>query len=202
MDAAEEWCTISRALQIITNELRTSTGVAQTRLIEACAAGNVRSRVPRRTAGDGISPMGSALINFVSRAGPLSPPIWKGAVIDGDSLLDWSRSRWSPVEINVADLNFDLASAEPVAPTTIPARVVSHEGGRPTDAPRVIEEAKRRLDSGEPLPSSLAGFARELHEWLEVQPNVLRGSKTTKVLSAETIKQRVRPLWSEHRKKH
>jgi hypothetical protein len=120
MDPAEEWCTISRALQIITSELRTSTGVAQTRLIEACAAGNIRSRVPG-TASD-IELMIIRSLGVLARTtpGPISMLVWKGAVIDGDTILDAARRRWQPVEINVADLRFDLAGNEPVATTAVP----------------------------------------------------------------------------------
>jgi len=205
MDSAEEWCTISRALQIITSELRTSVGRAQARLIEACAAGSVRSRVPRltRLLGD-ESGMGLALANFISRAGPVSHLIWRGAAIDGDALLDRSRSRWSPVEINVADLRSDLAGAEPVAPATVSARVVSEKGGRPTDELRVKAEAERRLNSSRyPRPPSLAAFARDLHGWLDAQPDAIRVSITGKVMSPETIENHVRTLWTEYRnKKH
>jgi hypothetical protein len=207
MDPAEEWCTISRAVEIIVSELHTSTGRAETRLIEACAAGNVRSRVKRVTAADRKSSieghnaaLESMVYNFFRRAGPLSPLIWKGAAIDGDALCDRSRSRWSPVEINVADLRFDLASAGPVAPATV--RVISEKGGRPTDKLRVVEEAQRRLKGGESIPSTLAEFARELHEWLERQPNAIRASKTREVMSDGTIEDHVRPVWNEHRKKH
>jgi hypothetical protein len=114
MEPTEEWCTIPRALEIIMGELRTSMGHAQARLIEACAVGNVRSRVPpeRLTADDGKFSIDSAVINFFRQAGPISSLIWKGAVIDGDALRDRSRCLWSPVEVNAADLRFDLAGAE------------------------------------------------------------------------------------------
>jgi hypothetical protein len=75
MDPAEEWCTISRAVEIIVGELHISAGRAETRLIEACAAGNVRSRVKRLTAADCKSSIGGITLPWnrwwsISSEGP------------------------------------------------------------------------------------------------------------------------------------
>jgi hypothetical protein len=75
---------------------------------------------------------------------------------------------------NVADLRFELGQGSVTIAAAIPPPVVSEKGGRPSDALSVIAEAGRRLNAGAHLPSSLAGFARELREWLNEQPNVVR----------------------------
>jgi hypothetical protein len=200
MSLPEEWCSISGALDLILTTLKVSGGRAQVRLIESCAAGNVRSRVPGERIDsdpilllpdDGILGMDLRLGAESEDAqnkgarwplpGPIPAPTWEGAVIDGDTLLDRARVRWAPLEINVADLRFELGHGAVTIAAAISPPVVSEKGGRPTDALRVIAEAERRLNTGANLPSSLAGFARELREWLDEQPNVVRASKTGKV---------------------
>jgi hypothetical protein len=224
MSLPEEWCSISSALDLILTTLKVSGGRAQVRLIESCAAGNVRSRVPgERVPGERIDsdPIlllpDDGILGMDLRPGaesegaqnkgarwPLPGPIpaltWEGAAIDGDALLDRARVRWAPVEINVADLRFELGHGPVTIAVAISPRVVSEKGGRPTDALRVIAEAERRLNTGVNLPSSLAGFARELCEWLNEQPNVVRASKTGKVMRADKIEEHVRQLWHSKRR--
>jgi hypothetical protein len=71
-------------------------------------------------------------------------------------------------------------------------------GGRPTDRDLLLEEAGWRLRHPETLPPTLAAFAGELRNWLEVH-GVHRAKKTGEVMKAETIEGHVRSLWNRYR---
>jgi hypothetical protein len=66
--------------------------------------------------------------------------------------------------------------------------------GRPTDRGMLLLEADWRLRH-EPRPPSLAQFARDLREWLQVHGEH-RSLQTGEVMKAETIEDHVRPLWN------
>jgi hypothetical protein len=186
-------------VEIITGELRTSVGRAQTRLIEACAAGNIRSR-EHRMASDMEITIRNLLGGTLPGAtipGPISALIWKGAVIEGDTMLDGARRRWQSVEINVADLRIDVGVAKPATS----AAAIPKTGGRPSDKDLIIAEAKRRMAANGPRPPTLIEFARELQQWLNTQPNAHRNSKTGKVMAVDTIEGHIRSLWNERRER-
>jgi hypothetical protein len=84
---------------------------------------------------------------------------------------------------------------DPCKPSPILASAVS-SGGRPTDRDRIVEEARRRINSRLPLPQTLAAFARELHQWLEQQPNPVRSPISNAVMNVRTIEDHVRPIWT------
>jgi hypothetical protein len=183
-------------------------------LIEACIAGNIRSREPWRAyprprdpillvADDGIKGME---LRSVSQLGTISrnrapesvaPTAWKGAVIDGDVLVN--HARWSNVEISIADLEFELKQSAPKAasPAFPP---IFEQGGRPSNRREIEAEAERRLIAeSEKIPSSLAAFSRDLHFWLDKQPWAQRGTTSRKVLSSASIEDHIRPLWRKHK---
>jgi integrase len=107
--------------------------------------------------------------------------------------FDRSRGRWSPVEIDVADLRFDFGG---VAKPATSAAAIHKTGGRPTEKDRIIREAKRRMAANGPRPPTLTAFARELRQWLDAQPDAHRTSKTKKVMAVDTIEGHIRSLWN------
>jgi hypothetical protein len=189
---AKTWCAISNAVERVKTARNTTAGTAQAWLIAACAAGDIRSRVP--------SSLGSeVLLNDNRRAGidvrarghrrrvpePVSPDAWKDAVIDGDVLVA-NDGRWFGIEISIADLEFDLKGS--LAPSGIAPAV------RQSDKEAIVAEAQRRVTADESIPPTLSAFARELHFWLDRQPRVLRRTKTAKVLGPASIEEHIRPL--------
>ena len=96
---AKSWCAISKAIDIIKTAQNSSEGHAQAWLIEACAGGNIRSRVPAlvdatsRVKDDGLAGSdlrpGNRLSLLRKRApGPVSADVWADAFIDADALID------------------------------------------------------------------------------------------------------------------
>jgi hypothetical protein len=121
---ARAWCAISKAVEMVATAQDTSQGRAQAWLIETCASGNVRARVPSSAnpvlllADDGLmdTDMRSRrrLSLFRKRApGPVSPNIWKAAVIDGDALVDADHDHRRGIEVSIADLEFELKPSFP-----------------------------------------------------------------------------------------
>jgi hypothetical protein len=94
-----------------------------------------------------------------------------------------------------ADRDLVLEETEPVI--VDPAPPV--KGGRPTDRDLVLEEADWRLRQPQIPKTTLAAFARELHEWLD-DHGMYRAVKTGEVMQAETIEDHVRSLWNAHRR--
>jgi hypothetical protein len=165
---AKTWCAISKAVEMIKTAQNTNVGIAQAWLIEACSAGNIRSRHLSATAAnrDGIVGMNArpgSRFEIISRKRaprPVLPALWKGAVIGGDVLVT-SRGRWSDIEISIADLEFHLKQSLPLAGTG--AAVPIPSVGRPSDKEAIIAEAQRRVAADESIPPTLSAFARELH---------------------------------------
>jgi hypothetical protein len=203
---AKTWCAISKAVEMIKTAQNTSVGRAQAWLIEACVAGNIRSRTP--------SPADSELLlndsmdlrpgsrpGIISRRRApesVSPAAWNDAVINGDVLVDTNHGRWSYLEISIADLEFDLKqSLRPAG--AAPAAPIPRSGGRPSDKEAIVAEAQRRVAADESIPTTLSAFARELHFWLDRQPRVLRRNNTGKVLGPASIEEHIRPLWRKYR---
>jgi hypothetical protein len=91
----------------------------------------------------------------------------------------------------------DVASVAPPtkpAPAPSPPEPLKSNLGRPTDRDMLRSEADWRLRH-EPRPPSLAQFARDLREWLQVHGKH-RSLETGEVMKAGTIEDHVRPLWS------
>jgi hypothetical protein len=188
----------------------TSEGRAQAWVIEACARGTIRSRVPSSTKpADPVQLLNedeltdlrphTRLSVFRKRSpGPISPGVWKDAVIDGDALIDADHDRRRGIEISIADLEFELKRSSPLAGTSASA-ALPRSGGRPSDKEPILAEAQRRLAVDENIPSSLAAFARDLHHWLSTQPWVYRRPSDRKVLSAPSIEEHIRPLWRKYK---
>jgi hypothetical protein len=205
---AKTWCAISKAVEMVKTARNTTAGPAQAWLIAACAAGNVRSRVPssvgsevllndNRCAGMDVRARGRPGIISRRRAPePVSPAAWKDAVIDGDVLVA-NHGRWSDIEISIADLEFDLKQSLPPA-GTVPDAPIPRTGQRQSDKETIIAEAQRRVTADESIPPTLSAFARELHFWLHGQPRVLR-TKTGKVLGPASIEEHIRPLWRKYK---
>ena len=197
---AKAWCAISTAVEMIKAAQNTSEGRAQAWLIEACSTGNVRSRADSilLRADDGSALRTGRPIWRV--AGPVSSVTWKNAVIDGDALVDRHHGQWDGVEISIADLQFELKRSLP-APDSKPASPshIPSSGGRPSDKEPILAEAQRRLAVGESIPSSIAAFARDLHNWLSQQPWAYRRPMDRKVLAASSIEAHIRPLWRKYR---
>jgi hypothetical protein len=202
---AKTWCAISKAVEMIKTAQNTSAGRAQAWLIEACVAGNIRSRVPSSADSKLLlndnGPV-SADLRPGSRAGiisrrrapePVSPSAWKDAVIDGDVLVDANHGRWPDLEISIADLKFDLKQSLRAAGTAS-AVPIPRTRGRPSDKEAIIAEAQRRVATDESIPPTLSAFARELHFWFDGQQRVLR-----KVLGPASIEEHIRPLWRKYR---
>jgi hypothetical protein len=199
---AKAWCAISKAVEVIKAAQNTSEGRAQAWLIEACANRNVRSRADSiLLSADELRPGALRTGSSIWRvAGPVSSVTWKNAVIDGDALIDRHHSQWDGVEISIADLQFELKRSLP-APDSKPAspsHIPSSEG-RPSDKEPILAEAQRRLAVGESIPSSIAAFARDLHNWLSQQPWAYRRPRDRKVLAASSIEEHIRPLWRKYR---
>jgi hypothetical protein len=196
---AKAWCAISKALKLIAAAQNTSLYQAQVWLIEACAAGNVRSREPWREP-DWVA-IPAALITVSRKRAPLPvvPTAWKGALIDKDGLVDVGQVRWSDIEISLADLEFELKKLPPLDGASSASAPFRKKGGRASDKDTVATEASRRLTVGENIPSSLAAFARDLHSWLDKQPLAKRSIRGGKVLSAPSIEEHIRPLWRKYR---
>jgi hypothetical protein len=117
---AKAWCAISKAVEMIKTAQNTSVGRAEAWLIEACVAGNIRSRVPSSADSElllndngpvSMDPRPGSRPGIISRRRApesVSPAAWNDAVIDGDVLVDTNQGRWSDLEISIADLEFDL----------------------------------------------------------------------------------------------
>jgi hypothetical protein len=197
---AKAWCAISTAVETIKAAQNTRVGRAQAWLIEACSTGNVRSRADSilLRADDGSALRTGRPIWRV--AGPVSSVTWKNALIDGDALVDRHHGQWDGVEISIADLQFELKRSLP-APDSKPASPshIPSSGGRPSDKEPILAEAQRRLAVGESIPSSIAAFARDLHNWLSQQPWAYRRPMDRKVLAASSIEAHIRPLWRKYR---
>jgi hypothetical protein len=203
---AKTWCAISKAVEMIKTAQNTSVGRAQAWLIEACVAGNIRSRTPS-PADSELLPNDSMDLRPGSRPGiisrrrapeSVSPAAWNDAVINGDVLVDTNHGRWSYLEISIADLEFDLKqSLRPAG--AAPAAPIPRAGGRPSDKEAIVAEAQRRVAADESIPTTLSAFARELHFWLDRQPRVLRRNNTGKVLGPASIEEHIRPLWRKYR---
>jgi hypothetical protein len=207
---AKTWCGISKAVEMIKTAQNTCLGRAQAWLIEACAAGNIRSRMPSSADSELLRSDNRPLSMDLRRGNrpgiisrrrapeSVSPAAWKGAVIDLDVLVDTSHVRWSGLEVSIADLEFELkqslrqAGAAPTAPIT-------RAGGRPSDKETIIAEAQRRIVADESIPPTLSAFARELHFWLDGQPRVFQRNNTRKVLGPASIEEQIRPLWRKYR---
>jgi hypothetical protein len=118
-------------------------------------------------------------------------------IINAEYPVRWSHRRVNPSEpchIYGVRENLDrFLGADSVAP-------LPPEGGRPTDRERIIDEARRRINAKEPLPSTKTAWAKELEAWLDKQPGARRGNKTRKVMTAETIEGHIQPLWNAHRR--
>lgn len=207
---AKSWCAISKAVDTIKTAQNSSEGHAQAWLIEACAGGNIRSRVPAlvdatsRVNDDGLAGSdlrpGSRLSLLRKRApGPVSPDVWADAFIDADALIDVDLDYRRGIEISIADLEFELKRSAPLDRTPSPPALIPRSGGRPSDKEPILAEAQRRLAANENIPSSLSAFARDLHHWLSKQPWAYRRSMDRKVLSAPSIEEHIRPLWRKHR---
>jgi hypothetical protein len=204
----KKWCAISKAVEMVATTLRMSEGCSQSWLIEACATGDVRSRADSvlLTADDGtvgVDVPSGALRTGRPRiwrvAGPVSSVTWKNAVIDGDALVDNHHGRWDGVEISISDLEFELKQS-PRRPETVTATTTPSKGRSCSDKVAIEAEAKRRLTTdGEKMPSSLSGFSRDLHFWLDKQPWAKRSNRDRKVLSPPSIEEHIRPLWRKYR---
>jgi hypothetical protein len=118
----DDWSSISRAIEIIKEASGGSTGAAQARLIEACASGKVRSRIPADPKFDPVYLMADdGLMGMDLRPGarrrPQSqapgPTAWRDGTIDGNRLVDASGKHWSRVEISIDDLRYCLDVAPP-----------------------------------------------------------------------------------------
>jgi hypothetical protein len=205
---AKAWCAISKAVEMIETAQNTSVSRAEAWLIEACVAGNIRSRAPSSADSELLlndnGPVSMDLRpgsrpGIISRRRapePVSPAAWNEAVIDGDVLVDSNQGRWSDLEISIADLEFELEqSLRPAAA----ARPILRAGGRPSDKEAIVAEAQRRVAADESIPTTLSGFARELHFWLDGQPRVLRRNNAGKVLGPASIEEHIRPLWRKYR---
>jgi hypothetical protein len=154
-----------------------SEGLAQAWLIEACAAGNIRSRMPSSAhpdpldADDDLVGMHlrtrSRLSIFRKRApGPVAPSAWGDAVIDGDILVDADKDRTSGIEISIADLDFELKRLPPLPEAARPSAPIPKKKTRSSDKDNVAAEAERRLIADENVPPSLAAFSRDWYDWL------------------------------------
>jgi hypothetical protein len=218
---AKAWCAISKAVEVIKAAQNTSEGRAQAWLIEACANRNVRSRADSiLLSADELRPGALRTGSSIWRvAGPVSSVTWKNAVIDGDALIDRHHSLWDGVEISIADLQFELKRSLPAPDSvhqstvdearkaTAGNQAVEKRIGRdgkarkqPTsDKEPILAEAQRRLAVGESIPSSIAAFARDLHNWLSEQPWAYRRPRDRKVLAASSIEEHIRPLWRKYR---
>jgi hypothetical protein len=200
---AKTWCAISKAVEMIKTAQNTSVGRAEAWLIEACVAGNIRSRMPLAAVSQ-LLLNESADLRTGSRPGIISrrrrapelvsPAAWNNAVIDGDGLVDAHRGRWTGLEISIADLEFDLKWALCAAAGPMP-----WAGGHQSDREAIVAEAQRRVTAGESIPMTLSAFARELHFWLDGQPQVFRRNNTGKVLGPASIEEHIRPLWRKYR---
>jgi hypothetical protein len=206
---AKTWCAISKAVEMVAATQNTSEGRAQAWVIEACATGTIRSRVPSFTKPadpiqllneDDLMDLGprSRLSVFQKRSpGPISPGVWKDAVIDGDVLIDADHDRRRGIEISIADLEFELKRS--LTGTSASEAPLPRSGGRPSDKEPILAEAQRRLAVGENIPLSLAAFARDLHHWLNTQSWAYRRPSDRKVLSAPSIEEHIRPLWRKYK---
>jgi hypothetical protein len=205
---ARAWCAISKAVEMIKTAQNTSVGRAEAWLIEACVAGNIRSRVPSSADSElllndngpvSMDPRPGSRPGIISRRRApksVSPAAWNDAVIDGDVLVDTNQVRWSDLEISIADLEFDIKQAlRPAAA----ARPIPRAGGRQSDKEAIVAEAQRRVAADESIPTTLSAFARELHFWLDEQPKVLRRNNAGKVLGPASIEEHIRPLWRKRR---
>ena len=182
---AKAWWAISKAVEMVATTQGDNQERAQAWLIQTCASGNVRARVcaNRATLLADDDPME---IDMRSRSGlllaiePVSPNIWKGAVIDGDGSRDAGSGHRRGIEVSIVDLEFELKRSFP-APDRKPASAapVSKSGARPSDKEAIMAEAERRLAAGECIPSSLAAFARDLHLWLDRQRWAYRSNQWT-----------------------
>jgi hypothetical protein len=202
---AKAWWAISKAVEMVATTQGDNQERAQAWLIQTCASGNVRARVcaNRATLLADDDPME---IDMRSRSGlllaiePVSPNIWKGAVIDGDALVDAGSGHRRGIEVSIVDLEFELKRSFP-APDRKPASAapVSKSGARPSDKETIMAEAERRLAAGECIPSSLAAFARDLHLWLDRQRWAYRRPMDGKVLAPSSVEHHIRPLWRKYR---
>jgi hypothetical protein len=205
---AKAWCAISKAVEMIKTAQNTSVGRAEAWLIEACVAGNIRSRVPSSADSElllndngpvSMDPRPGSRPGIISRRRTpesVSPAAWNDAVIDGDVLVDTNQVRWSDLEISIADLEFDIKQALRPAAT---ARPIPRAGGRQSDKEAIVAEAQRRVAADESIPTTLSAFARDLHFWLDEQPQVLRRNNAGKVLGPASIEEHIRPLWRKYR---
>jgi hypothetical protein len=156
-------------------------------------------RIGKAARGGGIPR--SRLSLFRKRApGPVSPNIWKDAVIDGDALVNADHDHRRGIEVSIADLEFELKRSfpaldrKPASPAPI-----SRSGARSSDKEAIMAEAERRLAAGEYIPSSLAAFARDLHLWLDRQRWAYRRPMDGKVLAPSSVEDHIRPLWRKYR---
>jgi hypothetical protein len=159
---AKAWCAISKALKLIAAAQNTSLCQAQVWLIEACAAGNVRSREPWREPDRFEIP--AALITVSRKRAPLPvvPTAWKGALIDKDVLVDVDQVRWSNVEISIADLEFGLKKLPPLdGASSASAAPFRKKGGRPSDKDTVATEASTVQPSDRTLSNAWVGKKRQ-----------------------------------------
>jgi hypothetical protein len=208
---AKAWCAISKAVEMVAATQGMSKGRAQAWVIEACVTGTVRSRMPSFTKpADLAKPLNEDDLTdprprsrpsvFRKRSpGPISPGVWKDAVIDGDALIDADHDRRRGIEISIADLEFELKRSSSLACTSASATPIPRSGRRLSDKEPILAEAQRRLAVDESIPSSLAAFARDLHRWLSTQPWAYRRPSDRKVLSAPSIEEHIRPLWRKYK---
>jgi hypothetical protein len=100
------WCAISKAVEMIKTAQNTNVGQAEAWLIEACVAGNIRSRMAsflhsepllneKNLVSRGLRPGSrTAIISRKRVPKPVLPAAWKDAMIDGDVLVDINHGRW------------------------------------------------------------------------------------------------------------
>jgi hypothetical protein len=207
---AKTWCTISRAVEMVVVAQGMSEGLAQAWLIEACAAGKIRSRVLQSAHADPVDRCDdmvrmhlrppSRLSIFRKRApGPVAPGVWGDAVIDGDTLVDADRDSRRGIEVSITDLDFELKRLPPAPEAARASAPIPKKKTRSSDKDNVAAEAERRLIADENIPPSLAAFSRDLYDWLDEQPWARRGLQSRKVLAPSSIEDRIRPLWRKYR---